>query len=603
MSKWLTMIRKHASDANPFYAISLFKAMQRNQRECFPLDDHFIYASLIKACNRLSAIRDGKSIHCHVLRFGLDCNVNVLNALVYFYSSSEKSMRYACALFDKIPEKMVVTVNCMLSGFVKNKRFDLGMSLFNQVLGGGFDLGVKPNYVTLVISISGCVEFGKISIGKSLHSYCCKTSLDSTKEVCNALIHLYAKFEDMDAAAQLFHETRVRDLVSCNTMIAGYANSNDWRNAFSLFRRMRIGGIECDRVSLVSLISACTNSKDLRMGKAVHACIKVSGMERMIHLDTALINMYSKCGSIELGGKVFDELAGENITSWNSMIYGYVECGLNTEALSLWNVIQSRKIEPDEVTMLGLIAACRSSGNLNQGILIYSYIESSGHLNRSTVLCNALIDMYAKCGSMDRAESLFRKMSRRDVISWTSIIVGYAINGKGEEALIAFQKMGAEKLEPNSVTFLGVLLACDHAGLVDQGKSLYNIMWKRFHIEPKIEHCGCMVDMLARAGMLEEAYEFVKDMPVEPNAVVWRMLINACRVYGDFNLGLNLASKLVDVETAVPCPEDHVISSNIYAEVGRWDDVLHERSLIVAQKAGKLPGKSSMADCSSEFTV
>ncbi|XP_034673950.1 pentatricopeptide repeat-containing protein At4g33990-like [Vitis riparia] len=595
MSKWLTMIRRHASDANPFHAISFFKAIPRNQRENAPLDDHFIYASLIKACNRLSAIREGRSIHCHVLRFGLDYNVNVLNALVYLYSSAEKSMGCACALFDKIPDKTVVTVNCMISGFVKNKRFDAGVGLFNRVLGGGFDLRVKPNYVTLVILISGCVEFGRFSIGNSLHCYCCKTRLDLKNEVRNALIHLYAEFEYMDDAAKLFHETNVRDLVSWNTMIAGYAKNNDCRNAFSLFREMRVGNVECDRVSLVSLISACTNSRDLHMGKAVHAYIKVSGMEMMIHFETALINMYSKCGSIELGRKVFDELADENIASWNSMIYGYVECGFNIEALSLWNVIQSRKIKPDEVTMLGLISACRSSGDLHQGIQINSYIESSDHLSGSTVLCNALIDMYAKCGSMDQAETVFSKMPRRDVISWTSIIVGYAINGEGEEALLAFRKMGAEKIEPNSVTFLGVLSACDHAGLVDKGKNLYNIMCKYYHIEPKIEHCGCMVDMHARAGMLEEAYKFVKDMPVEPNAVVWRMLINACRVYGDFNLGLNLVSGLIDVK-AVHGPEDHVISSNIFAEAGRWDDVLQERSLMVAQKAVKLPGKSSIAD-------
>ena len=594
MSKWITMIRRHASDDNPFHAISLFKAMQRNQRENFPLDDHFIYASLIKACNRLSAIREGKSIHCHVLRFGLDYNVNVLNALVYFYSSAEKSMGYACALFDKIPEKTVVTVNCMVSGFVKNRRFDAGMGLVNRVLGGDFDLRMKPNYVTLVILISRCVEFGRFSIGNSLHSYCCKTSLDLKNEVRNALIHLYAEFEYMDAAAKLFHETKKRDLVSWNTMIAGYAKNNDCRNAFSLFREMRIGNIECDRASLVSLISACTNSRDLHLGKAVHAYIKVSGMEKMIHFVTALINMYSKCGSIDLGRKVFDELADENISFWNSMIYGYVECGLNIEALSLWNVIQSIKIKPDEVTMLGLISACRNLGDLNQGVHINSYIESSGNFSGSRVICNAIIDMYAKCGSMERAEAVFSKMPRRDVISWTSMIVGYAINGEGEEALLAFRKMVAEKNEPNSVTFLGVLSACDHAGLVEEGKSLYNIMCQYYHIEPKIEHCGCMVDMLARAGMLEEAYRFVKDMPVEPNAVVWRMLINACRVYGDVNLGLNLVGGLIDVKIAHD-PEDHVISSNIFAEAGRWDDVLQERSLMVTQKAVKLPGKSTIA--------
>ncbi|XP_057981129.1 pentatricopeptide repeat-containing protein At4g33990-like [Malania oleifera] len=592
-AEWLTMVRRLASETNPFQAISIFRAMF-SVRPNSPLDDPFIYASFIKACDKLSAFREGKSIHCRVLRLGLDYNVNVMNALIYFYSSLANSVRCACVLFDKIPQRTVVTVNCMISGYMKNKLFNAGVDLFNRVLGCSFDLTLKPNYVSLVILISGCTEYGDFSVGKLLHSYCHKTGLGMRIEVSNALVDLYAKFGCMGGAVRVFHEMHEQDLVSWNTLIGAYVNNNDCKKAFSLFKEMKIRNIECDRVTLINLISASVNSRDLDMGKVVHGYIKVSGMAITVTVGTALINMYSKCGIVEFARNVFDELPAENIASWNSMIFGYIECGYYNEALGLFNVIQSSNLKPDEITFLGSILACRNSGQLQQGIHVHSFIENSNH-HGSTILCNALVDMYAKCGSMSRAKALFDWMPKRDVISWTSIIVGYATNGEGKEALVAFQKMIAEKIEPNPVTFIGVLLACDHAGLVDDGLNMYDLMCRTYHVEPNIEHCGCIIDMHARAGMLEEAYKFVKDMSVEPNAVVWRMLINACRVHCNFDLGLSFVRGLTELKT-LHGPEDRVISSNILADAGRWDDVLHARGLMVAQEPPKVAGKSSVSD-------
>ncbi|XP_021820655.1 pentatricopeptide repeat-containing protein At1g06140, mitochondrial-like [Prunus avium] len=594
VAAWPIMVRRLNLDNEPFQVFSLFKAMQRLKRND-PVCDSFVFASLIKACNKLSALREGKSVHCHVVRLGLDYNVNLLNSVVSFYSCSKSLVGYACAVFDRIPHKTVVTVNCMLSGFVKNNLSDAGLGLFNEVLRCGFGLELKPNYVTLVILISGCVEFDEFSVGKALHSYCCRTGLDLVNEVCNALIDLYSKFGRMDEAASLFNEMPERDLISWNTMIAGYAGVSDCRRAFSLFRKMRERGVGFDRVSFICLILAACNSGDLEMGKVVHGYMTTWGTEITVDISTALTNLYCKCGQIACAKKVLDEVADDNIALWNSMIHGYVKCGHNQEALGLFNQIRSRKLRPDEVTMVGLILACRNSGDLSHGIDIHSYVESCNHLQGSIVLHNAIIDMYAKCGSMNRAKVLFDKIPKKDVVSWTSIIVGHAINGEGKESLLAFRKMCAEKVEPNSVTFIGVLSACDHAGLVDEGLNLYDAMCKFYHIKPTIEHCGCIIDMLARAGRLEEAHKFVRSMPIEPNAVVWRMLINACRVHGDFDRGLCLVSGFTDPKT-LHGAEDHVTSSNILADAGRWDDVLHQRSLMAIRKAPKVSAKSSVSD-------
>ncbi|XP_010258369.1 PREDICTED: putative pentatricopeptide repeat-containing protein At3g05240 [Nelumbo nucifera] len=593
VSLWRVMIRRYASDVNPHHSLSFFRDMLRIKGDAHL--DPFICASVIKACGKVAAIREGKSVHCQVLRIGLDSNVNILNTLIHFYSNTANSISRCYTLFDRMPQRTIVTVNCMISGCMKNELFEVGLRLFNQVQGGSFELGMKPNDVTLVILLSACAEFGDLGIGKSLHSYCCKANLCLEISTCNALINLYSKFGFMEEATRLFGEMPQRDLISWNTIIKGYAENNDCRKALALFREMRGGDLEGDGITLISLLSGCAQSRDLDMGKWVHAYLKIRGLAITIPVGTALINMYSKCGLIDFARRVFDELSHKNIVSWNSMIHGYVECGLFKEAFGLFDLMRCQGLKPDEITMLALVLACRNSGQLNHGIQIHSYIENSG-LNGKPLLDNALIDMYAKCGSMNRAKRVFDKMKmlQRDVFSWTSIIVGHAINGQGEEALNAFQQMRAANINPNAVTFIGVLLACDHAGLVEDGFHLYQSMLKVHKIEPSIEHYGCMIDMLARAGLLEGAHEFVKNMPIEPNAVVWRMLISACRIHGEVDLGLSLVDGLLETKK-LRGTEEYVISSNVLAEAGRWDDVLRARRLMLAQQVMKKPGRSSIS--------
>lgn len=552
--------------------------------------DPFIYASLIKACKKARAFLEGKSIHCHVIRLGLDSNVNVLNSLVSFYMGSVNLMSYAAVLFDTVSEKSVVSVNCMISGNVNRGNLDVGLSLFVRMLSGCFGTDVKPNYVTFVILISGCVEFGKYRAGNALHCCCYKIGLNCHIEICNALIDLYAKSGCIYDAASLFGVIPEKDLISWNAMMWGYANNGDYTQALSLFRQMRIEDIGLDRVSFSCLLSAC---KDLCLGRMLHAHVKVTGQEGDVSVGTALINMYAKCGTLESARKSFDELPKQSIEYWNAMIHAYIDNGLAKEALRLLYQFKSRRLEPDEVTILGLIMACRDTGELHRGILVHSMVENNELFKGSIVLGNALIDMYAKCGSTAKARVVFDGMPRKDVISWTSMIVGYAINGEGEKSVATFKQM-CEKFVPNSVTFIGVLSACDHAGLVEEGRKLYDMMYDVYDIKPQIEHCGCMVDMLARAGKVEDAQTFISKMPMEPNALIWRMLINSCRVYGHINLGLNLVTGIKELNTSHEA-DNFVISSNTYAEAGRWDDVISHRNFMVVQKAPKTAGRSSVS--------
>ncbi|XP_072978380.1 pentatricopeptide repeat-containing protein At1g06140, mitochondrial-like [Typha angustifolia] len=598
---WRAIIRRYASGEDPTRSLYYFRNLQWREKVQSPSPslDSFTFASAIKACGRLTAIREGKSIHCRVLRCGSESVANVCNTLIHFYSISG-CLDSGCHLFDISPCRNIVTVNCLLSGFLKRHHFHKAVNLFNQLLDSSTSLGeqVRPNGVTLMILISGCTESGDLYFGKSVHAYYCKFMGCSGVPVDNSLIDMYASFGCIDDAEILFHCMPEKDLVSWNSLIDGYVKNGKADKAISLFEEMRSRGLEGDKATLVSLISACIQSKNLHVGKWVHAHVRRRGNSIPIPLATALINMYSKCGLLEIAREIFNEMSFRNIVSWNSMILAYVENRLFDEALNLFEQLQIENLTPDDVTMLALISACQNIGSLDLGDRIFSYIQRSG-LERNTVLCNSVIDMYAKFGCIDKARHIFNEMPERDVVSWTSIIVGYANNGEGRKALDLFHQMRAIGIKPNHITFVGVLSACDHAGLVDDGVNMYTMMFHDYGIKPEIEHCGCMIDMFARAGLLEEACTFVADMPVEPNAVVWRMLIGACRVHRKISLGENIVDRLIKLKRLTD-PEDSVISSNTFAEAERWDDVLLARKQVGAKGLCRTPGLTSMitSDCS-----
>ncbi|KAI4319138.1 hypothetical protein MLD38_032774 [Melastoma candidum] len=493
-----------------------------------------------------------------------------------------------------MPVRTVVTVNCVVSGLIRNDGFEDAVVLVNGLLDGRFGNGLRPNYVTFVSLIGGCRGIGDGRVaGECFHCYCLKGSFMAAKEVGNALVDMYGKFGGLADAEKVFGEMLNRDLVSWNTMMGVYARGNKLEEARGLFRLMRTMDVGCDRVSLINLALAFVNDGRFGFGRMIHGFVKVKGIDTVGALGALLIGMYSRVGSIEYCRKVFEELPDYDLASVNAMIHAYVESGLNLEAFDLFRVIKDENMQPDEMTMLGLIAACRNSGDSHCGDNVSFSISQCVHLRGSIVLQNALIDMYSKCGEMAKARSLFDKMPVKDVVSWTSIIMGHALNGEGKETIAAFQQMVQENVRPNSITFVGVLLACSHAGLVEEGQKLFNAMCSEYHIQPTIEHLGCMVDMYARAGLQEEARDFAREMPAESSGVVRRMLIASGRAYGDLDSGLKLHNRVTKNKT-VNVAEDCVATCNLLAEAGRWDDVLMERGLMSAQKVSKRPGRSSV---------
>lgn len=291
-----------------------------------------------------------------------------------------------------------------------------------------------------------------------------------------------------------------------------------------------------------------------------------------------MITGYAKRGEMERARELFDRVPVRDTVSWNVMISGYVECGLQEKAKEVFEEMRWVGEQPDEVTLLSLISACADSGSIDIGVTLHSSLKG-GMVN--VHLGNALIDMYAKCGNIRRAVDVFRGMREKDVSTWNSAIGGLALHGHGEESVNLFEEMRRAKVRPDEITFVSVLVACSHGGMVEEGRRYFDLMTNEYGIEPNVKHCGCMVDMLGRAGLMDEAFEFVDGMNVEANPVIWRALLGACKIHGNVELGRRANEELIRMRWNEESGSgDYVLLSNIYALMEEWQGVAKVRRLM-----------------------
>ncbi|CAL5441774.1 unnamed protein product [Camellia sinensis] len=389
-----------------------------------------------------------------------------------------------------------------------------------------------------------------------------------------------------------------------NQVLRKYLNSNSTTKALLLFRDLlRKNTSSIDSFSLLFVIKACTQKSLPIEGKQIHALVINLGFEPIIHLQTSLIDLYSGVGDISNAHHVFDEIPIKNVVCWTALISGYVDNQKPNKALQLFRKMQMGNVEPDGVTLTVALSACVDVGALDMGEWIHAYIRRKKELDIDLSLNNALINMYAKCGDIEIARRLFDSARKKDVTTWTSMIVGHALHGEAEEALRLFASMKRENrsgkknncdpgnglILPNDVTFIGVLMACSHGGMVEEGKRHFQSMIEDYGLKPRLSHFGCMVDLLCRAGQLKEAYEFILGMHVKPNAVVWRTLLGACGVWGNIDLAAKARARLLELEASHI--GDNVIMSNIYAAKGMWDEKIIVRAMTMQRRA---PGCSSV---------
>eukprot|EP01018_Ginkgo_biloba_P037444 Gb_29868 [translate_table: standard] len=539
------------------------------------------YASLLQAC---SNIRELNQLHAHILISGLAKNVFLGTKLVHMYAKYG-SLENARLVFDKIHKRNAFLWNAIIRGYAWNGPYEETLMLYFQMQWAG----IRPDNFTISFALKACSSLSSLQKGKKIHYHIVRNGFESHVFVGTALIDMYAKCRSIEDARQVFDKMTHRDVVSWNAMIAGYAQSGHANEAVLLFQQMRVADITPDSVTMVNVLPACADLGVLQQGKCIHDYIIRCGFESDIFVGNSLIDMYAKCGSIYIARQLFDRMPQRDVVSWNAMIAGYAQNGYANEALTLFHQMLQANVTPNSIAMASVVSACANLGALEQGKWIHDYVI--GNVFESDVfVANSLIDMYAKCGSIKFARQLFNKMSTRDVVSWNAMIAGYGMHGHAEDALELFLQMQNTGMKPNHITFIHILSACSHAGLVDEGQQYFDSMIQDYGITPNMEHYSCIVDLLGRAGHLDEAQNFIQNMPSEPDAGVWGALLGACRIHGNIEVAEHVAECLFDLE-----PEYagyYVLLSNIYAEAGRWDDVTKVRRMMRERGLKKTPGYS-----------
>ncbi|MCL7043415.1 hypothetical protein MKW94_022495 [Papaver nudicaule] len=490
-------------------------------------------------------------------------------------------MDYANRVFDQMLEPTTFVWNTMIRGFQKNQQPIKTLAFFSQMRAKN----IQPDHFTYPFVVRACANLQDIRRGKWVHGQLMKSCLVKDIYVATNLIELYVSCGDVTVAHKVFDEMPVRDAVSWTAIMSGYVNqsSTDMKMAQWIFDEMPTK----DVIAWNTMIAGYVKIGDMKHAGILFDQAPIKDL--LTH--NTLLGGYAKHCETEVVLRFFESMPEKDVVSWNSVIGGFVQNKRVNDAMSFFHRMQIENVKPNMVTLVGVLSACAQVGALETGRWIHWFIDKNG-FSLNVMLCTALVDMYSKCGALESAERVFNFMSDRDVVTWNAMIMGFSMNGQSRKALELFHRMLDEEVRPNDVTMIGVLCACTHTGMVDEGRNCFEKMQEQFRITPKLEHYGCMVDLLGRAGLLDEAYDFIQKMPLVPHIGVWGALLNSCKTYGNVELAEYATKHLMELDH-----EDGgylTTMSNIYANAGRWNDVAKVRVLMKRKKIGKLPGCSSM---------
>ncbi|XP_022146972.1 pentatricopeptide repeat-containing protein At2g45350, chloroplastic [Momordica charantia] len=503
---WNAVIKSYSHGNDPIRALVLFCMMLENGFSV----DKFSFSLILKACARVCLVEQGKQIHGLLMKLEIGSNLFLLNCLITMYLRCG-DIEFARQVFDRMPRQDSVSYNSMIDGYVKSGMVDSARELFDSM----------P------------LE------DKNLISW-------------NSMIGGFAQTEDgVEFALELFEKMPERDLVSWNTVIGGFAKCGRIEFAHSLFNQM-------PRRDVISWSN--------------------------------LIDGYAKLGNIEVARNLFDEMPEKDVVACNAMMAGYVQNGYCTKALKIFNMMQSQSnLSPDKTTLVIALSAVSQLGRIDKAASIHSYLIENGFSLMGKVGV-ALIDMYSKCGSINNAMSIFEGIEEKGIDHWNAMISGMARNGLGESAFDMLVEMQKLSVKPDDITFIGVLNACAHAGLVKEGMICFELMRKVHKLEPKLQHYGCMVDILGKAGLIEGALKFIEEMPIEPNDIIWRTLLSACQNHENFAIGESIARHLMRLDSCNS--SSYVLLSNIYAGLGLWSAASKVRTMMKKRNLTKVPGRS-----------
>ncbi|KAL6287179.1 hypothetical protein ACE6H2_011569 [Prunus campanulata] len=533
--------------------------------------------------------RKGREVHAYVIGAGLIYRkVAIGNGLINMYAKCG-AISDACSVFRHMVDKDLISWNSLISGLDQNELFEDAVMNFREMRRSE----LLPSNFTLISALSSCASLGWIILGQQIHCEALKLGLDLDVSVSNALLALYSETGHLSECRNVFFSMQDYDQVSWNSIIGALAGSEaSVLEAVEYFLDMMQSGWELNRVTFMSILAAVSSLSLPELGQQIHGVVLKYNAAEDCAIENALITCYGKCGGIDDCEKIFSRMSERrDEISWNSMISGYIHNEFLPKAMDLVWFMMQRGQRLDSFTFATVLSACASVATLERGMEVHA-CGIRACLESDVVVGSAIVDMYSKCGRIDYASRFFELMPVRNAYSWNSLISGYARNGQGHEALSLFSQMKLQGQLPDHVTFVGVLSACSHAGLVDEGFQHFKSMTKVHGLAPRMEHFSCMVDLLGRAGKLNMIEDFINKMPMKPNVLIWRTVLGACcRANGrNTELGRRVAEMLLELEPQNAT--NYVLLANMYAAGGKWDDVAKARMAMRKATAKKEAGCS-----------
>ncbi|KAK7301077.1 hypothetical protein RJT34_11936 [Clitoria ternatea] len=549
------------------------------------------YVPLLQQCLEKCCYSDTQVVHGHVVKTGTHEDVFVMSFLVNIYAKCG-NMDDAKRAFDNMPRKNVVAWTTLMVGYVQNSQPKYAIHVFQEMLHSGS----YPSVYSLAIALNACTYLQCLKLGDQFHAYIIKYNVDFDTSVGNALCSLYSKCGRLELALRAFRRIKEKNVISWTSAISACGDNAGAVKGLGLFVEMVSEDTKPNEFTLTSVLSQCCEIVSLDFGTQVHVmCIKF-GYKSNLRVRNSLLYLYLKCGCVGEAQMLFDGMDDASLVTWNAMIAGHAQmmeltkdnlsaCHSGSEALNLFSMLSRSGMKPDLFTFSSVLSVCSRMVALEQGEQVHAQTIKTGFFS-DVVVGTSLINMYNKCGSTERASKAFLEMSTRTMILWTSMITGFALHGMSQQALHLFEDMRLAGVRPNQITFVGVLAACSHAGMVNEALNYFEIMQKKYKIKPVMDHYSCMVDMYVRLGQLEEAFNFIKKMNLEPSEFIWSNLIAGCIIHGYLELGCNAAEKLLSLEPKDT--ETYALLLNIYLSAGRLEDVSRVREMMKEEKVGKL---------------
>ncbi|XP_047981308.1 pentatricopeptide repeat-containing protein At3g09040, mitochondrial isoform X3 [Salvia hispanica] len=589
---WNVMISGHVKGGNEGEAIKLFRNMV-NIAVVEPTRSTL--GSVLRAIATVANLTYGLQVHSWALKRGLSSNVYAGSSLVNMYAKCQK-MEAAMAVFTDSEEKNEVLWNALIGGYAQNglahedEEEEEAFRMFHQMMSEG----IAPDEVSLASILSAVGNLKDLCKGMQIHCFMHKYGLEKAMYAGSSLIDMYCKCRVVETASEVFSSMPQKSVVCFNALISGHALIS-LAEAANTFKYMLLEGLQPSEVTFATLLEACSDNSDLCFGIQIHCFILKVGLPFSDEfLAVSLLGMYINNQRNTEAISFFSELPHPRSTVlWTVLISGSVQNGHYDEALRWYHEMRCHNTMPDQATFCSVLRACSGLTSLEDGKKIHSVIFHIGY-DKDELTGSALVDMYAKCGDIKSSAQVFREMiSKKDVILWNSMIVGYGKNGHAEDALKIFDEMKRANVEPDAVTFLGVLTACSHAGMVPEGREIYESMVSLYGVKPRRDHWACMVDLFGRWGFIEEAEKFIDNLGYVPDSMIWATYLNACRLQGDDARGKLAAEKLFELEPRDSSP--YVLLSSMHAASGNWDGVKFVREKMLEKGLVKLPGSSKIS--------